>query len=240
MDMKRTFAALTLAASLAIPSVSNALTITSIGGVWEDASPSVSGEGTSQIRWGVSAGHGRSGYDFNATSTALNVGAGEAFVLGTFDHHNMPVYGRFLDYVDLAVNFRIEGLGNAISSRFSFEHLETLNGSRNCPNGARRGVGVNVNGCADRVGATLNLGQSEFFEIDGVSYVMDSLGFQYEGSLLTDFWTIEREINSAELVAIFRELPGEEEQPPSEVPLPASGLLLLAGVAGLFMKRRAS
>ncbi len=68
---------------------------------------------------------------------------------------------------------------------------------------------------------------------------MDILGFHYDGDLLTDFWTVENEVNSAELVAVFRILEGQEP-PVSEVPLPASGLLLLGGLAGLFAKRRFS
>lgn len=237
MDIKGFLTTAAVAASLAFPSVSNALTITAIDGAWQNSNPTVAGEGTSQIRWGVSAGFGQSGYDFNAATTDMDVDAGEMFVLGTFDHRNMPVYGPFLDKVDLAVSFSIQGVSGAISSLFSFEHLETLNAQSNCDNGQRWGVGVNVNGCADRVNATLNLGKSESFEIDGVSYVMDILGFQYDGSLMTDFWTVEKRINSAQLLAMFRVLQGQEE-PPSEVPLPASGLLLLAGVAGLALKRR--
>ena len=244
MDMKSIFA-VALATSLSLAASASALTITSIDGAWENASAGVSGVGTDQIRWGNGwKGGPSSGYDFNASATDLVAEEDNTFVLGTFDHLNFPVTGTFLQSVDLAVSFTIDGVADAISSVFSFVHDETYNWANTCANGQSNGVGVNSNGCGDHVTATLNESQSETFEIDGVTYILDILGFHYEGELMDDFWTVESEVNSAELVAIFRTVEGEVPpqdppvDPPSEVPLPASGLLLLAGVVGLFLKRR--
>ena len=235
MVMKSIFATLTVMAGVSAATTVEALTVTSVDGIWQNASPAVSGEGTDQIRWGTQwKDYDLSGYDFNATSTDFEAYEGASFVIGTFDHLNFPVTGTFLETVDLAVSFTIAGLGEAITSTFSFAHLESYNWAKTCANGAANYQGVNSEGCADRVSATLNLGKTESFMIDGVTYVLDILGFHYEGELMSEFWTVEKEVNSAELVAVFRTLP------PSEIPLPASGLLLLAGVAGLFAKRRFS
>lgn len=243
MDIKHIFAA-TMIAGVSLASTASALTITSIDGVWENASAGVSGEGTNQIRWGDGwEGGDPSGYDFTSASTDLEAQENTSFVLGTFDHLNLPVTGTFLETVDLAVSLTIDGVADAISTVFSFEHNETKNGRKTCANGEKNKQGVNINGCADHVTATINEGKSQSFEIDGVTYFLDILGFQYDGELLQDFWTVENEINSAELVAIFRTEGGENPppppiDPPSEVPLPASGLLLLAGVAGLYAKKK--
>ncbi len=229
---------------LAVASSASALTITSIDGSWENAGAGVSGEGTNQIRWGDGwKGGPSSGYDFRSTETEFVAAKETPFVLGTFEHLNFPVTGTFLERVDLAVSFTIAGVADAISSVFSFEHDETYNRRKTtCANGEQNYQGVNSNGCADHVVATLNEGKSETFEIDGVTYILDVLGFHYDGELMSDFWTVEKEVNSAELVAIFRtvDVPPPPPPPPSEVPLPASGLLLLAGIAGLYAKRRKS
>lgn len=235
-------AVLAVAAGLAAPAAAAPLTITYVDGIWENASPVVSGGGTNEIRWGDSAGWGQSGYNFDSSAVPFDAEEDTAFVLGTFEHLNFPVYGTFLQSVDLAVEFMIDGVADPITSVFSFAHWETLNnqgGTCTSGNGGSNWSGVNVNGCADRVTATLNLGQSEIFQIDGISYVLDILGFQYDGALMSAFWTTERETNVAELVAIFRTVDGEvPPDTPPEVPLPASGLLLLGGLAGLIAARR--
>lgn len=238
MSIKSAFVALTVVAGLAIPSAAAAVTVTSIEGAWHNANNRVKGVGTDKIRWGKSAGHGRSGYNFKAARTNVVTSPETSFVLGKFKHLNFPVYGPFLESVDLVVSFTVEGLNEAFKSVFSFEHNETINGASTCPYGTA-GVGVNAKGCADHVTASLNEDKSESFMLDGVEYLLDITGFLHQGSLMNDFWTVENARNSAELVAEFRVLGTDEPQePPSEVPLPASGLLLLAGVAGLMAKGR--
>ncbi len=155
-------AAIAISFGLAVPA--SALTVTSVEGVWHNASPSVSGEGTDQIRWGTQwMDYDLSSYDFKSAPTNFEADEEESFVLGTFDHLNFPVTGSFLETVDLAVSFTIAGLSDAITSVFSFQHTETKNNKRSCANGQRNLQGVNINGCADHVTATLNIGQSEFF-----------------------------------------------------------------------------
>lgn len=238
MNIKSALVALTVVAGLAIPSAAAAVTVTSIEGTWQNANSRVKGVGTDKIRWGKSTGYGRSGYDFVSAPTNVATSPDTSFVLGSFKHLNFPVYGPFLESVDLVVSFTVEGLNEAITSVFSFEHTETLNGASTCAYGTA-GVGVNVNGCADHVTASLNEDKSESFMLGGVEYLLDVTGFLHKGSLMNDFWTVENARNSAELVAEFRVLGTDEPQElPSEVPLPASGLLLLAGVAGLMAKGR--
>ncbi|NNE87821.1 MAG: VPLPA-CTERM sorting domain-containing protein [Silicimonas sp.] len=232
--------------ALSTPAISASLSLNSIDGVWQNASPSVSGEGTSQIRWGTPAyttdgsfysqlayllnGGQQSGYDFDASGDMV-VEDNTTFVLGTFTHLNYPIRDTLLTSVDLSLSFMIDGVTEAITSVFSFDHWETHNEAEVCANGEGREDGLNISGCADRVTATLNEAMSETFVIDGVTYVLDISGFLYEGELMTDFWTLENQSNEALLVGSFRVVP-------SEVPLPATGLLLLGGLAGMAMVRR--
>lgn len=130
------------------------------------------------------------------------------------------------------MQFFVVGANRPRTSTFSFSHLETLNtplGGGLCASGEVVGAGLIASGCADRVTATLNREQSETLEIDGVSYVLDILGFRRDGELLTNFGTQKNLSNGAELLAIFRV---EEGTPTvSEIPLPAIGLLVLVGLA---------
>ena len=222
-----------MATMFASPLMAASLSIQSIDGVWENADPGVSGEGTSDIRWGKSSKrHGKqSGYDFDAADD-LTVEHETSFVLGTFTHLNFPIRQPVLTSVDLSFSFMVDGLADAITTFFSFDHWETPNQASECANGGAPGEGVNNSyGCADRVTATVNNAQSEVFEIAGVTYALDITGFQYEDAFFTEFWTYENASNSAHLLGSFRVVP-------REVPLPASGLLLLGGLAGLAMARR--
>ena len=215
------------------PAIAATLSVNSIDGVWQNSSVSVSGQGTSEIRWGTPAYTfgSKSGYDFDASSD-LTVEDGTSFVLGTFTHLNFPIRQGVLSSVDLSLSFLIDGVADAITTVFSFDHWETHNEASVCANGAGQGEGVNNSyGCADRVVATLNNASSETFEIAGVTYALDITGFQHEDELMTEFWTRENATNQALLLGSFRVVP-------TEVPLPASGLLLLGGLAGLAMARR--
>ncbi len=237
MKTTRLLAAAVAALCFAAPAFAASLTLTDIDGDWSSSSPTVEGLGTSEIRWGEPAVRRQSGYNFTSSATPFTVQDQSRFVVGEFVHDNFPVFGPFLQSANLRVQFSIVGVDRPITSTFQFFHNETLNdpsGDR-CPNGEMNGTGLNVSGCADSVTATLNREQSESFVIDGVTYVLDILGFQSEGETLTNFWTQENLSNSAELVAIFRVLDGE---PVPEIPLPASGVLLLISLTALGLTRR--
>ena len=222
---------------MATSAMAVSLTVTDIQASWSSSTPLVDGLGTNQIRWGDPAETMQSGYNFTSSDVPFSVEEQNEFVIGTFSHENFPVFGTFLRSANLSVQFSLTGVLQPITSTFSFIHNETVNDplSGNCPNGEANGVGVNAAGCADKVTATLNREQSESFVIDGETYVLDILGFQREGEKFTDFWTEENRTNAADLIAIFRL---DDSEPPSPIPLPAAGWLLLAGFASLGLLRR--
>jgi hypothetical protein len=66
------------------------------------------GLGTSQIHWGSAAERDTSSYEFVGNSVTAHVG-GDPFVLGTFIHHNFPIYLPFEHFeVDLKVTVTFE------------------------------------------------------------------------------------------------------------------------------------
>lgn len=211
------------------------VTLSSVTGSWDSAEDGkdVAGIGTSQIRWGTPTGNGpRSGYGFEGTTAApAEVQAGKAFALGTFTHYNRVIQrGGGISGAELSVDIglRIGGEDRTITSLFDFDHLETLNQAATCGNGGGNGTGVNASGCADRVTAVTNLGQSDIFVIDGQTYQFTITSF--EG--MTEFWTQEQADNAAMLYGMFVQIGGM-----SPVPLPAAALLMGTGLVGLGMLR---
>lgn len=239
MKPLRLIAAAAVIFGTAAPAMAASLTLTDIQAEWSSSTPTVDGIGTKEIRWGRPAEQRQSGYNFASSETPFSVEDQSEFVIGTFTHENFPVFDQLLEAANLAVQFAIVGVDRPITSTFAFVHQETFNNPVGgaCADGGANGTGVNLAGCADKVTATLNREQSESFDIGGVTYVLDILGFQRQGETLTDFWTQESQSNSADLVAVFRV---EEGVPVPEVPLPASGILILMGLSTLVLVRRRS
>ena len=210
------------------------VTINSISGKWQNSDPvtGISGIGTDLIRWGTGTGSGRSGYRFDAATTPIEPTEGVDFALGEFTHFNRPITGTSLDSVDLLVTigFDIDGIVQTpVESLFSFTHDETPN-SPALPDCKYPG---SVTRCDDLVTATLNLGATESFFLDGIEYVFTISGFEVGGSTFTSFLTRENDDNTATLKARY-----VTKESVEVIPLPAAGWLLLGGVAGLAAMRR--
>jgi len=248
------FAAAALALS-AMPALSASVSVTDVDGTWGGPIPpnvvGLSGVGTSTMSWGRpwTQGGAQSAYGFTGSPVGL-IETDVAFDLGVFTHFNNPIAIRransSIRAAQLSVSIQIDlgdGAGpTQIDTVFDFLHDETRNSplgpqdplGGTCANGPN-GVGVNVNGCADRVRLVRNDALSTEFTIDGVLYALDITGFLFEGSLLTEFWTQEEATNSAVLRGILRTVGTPPEAP---VPLPAAGWLLIAGVGALALTRR--
>jgi hypothetical protein len=202
------------------------------------------GVGTEELSWGRghSAGnHQQSAYRFDAVHAGTSAKAGEVITLGTFTHRNFKIAsGQNLTRAnlqfDLDFSFLIGGAVREESLSFDwlFNHNETDNNRVPlCADGNRNGIGNNRNGCADHVnfsGKTTGLFEFEYAE--GTA-TLELLGF-VPG---TEFWTIENESNTTQLLGRVSFAPPISNIP-EPVPLPAGGWLLLGGIAGLIPFRR--
>ncbi|WP_299846362.1 THxN family PEP-CTERM protein [uncultured Roseovarius sp.] len=237
MSWFKTIAAAAVVAVAATAGSAATLTINSVTGVWENANPAagISGVGTNEISWGnPTNGNNKSRYRFDgAAPPPFIANEGSAFSLGKFTHFNNPITGTSLLSANLKVTINVAGVGD-INSTFSFAHTETPNGANPCANGGAQGAGVNINGCADLVQATLNLASTDVFQIGGIDYVFDVSGFLNGGSLLDKFWTKEKAANMAELQGAF------VTRDSVVIPLPAAGWLLIGGLGVLGAVKRRS
>lgn len=219
------------------------VTLNSVVGQWSSATPSTqaSGIGTDEIRWGIpNAGSGngqQSGYRFDgAAPPAQILTEGAPTALGTFTHFNYVInIGTNVTAatLDLTFGLTIDGISQALTNSYNFVHWETDNEDNPCGDGGQVGVGVNSNGCADRVQATLNNAIAEKFTINGTEYTIDITGFDIaDRNGIPTFWTVEEQSNSAKLYGSLT------EYVPAPVPVPAAGWMILAGLGGLATARR--
>ena len=244
--------------SIQSASVAATLDVSNVSGNWTGlvASPNqtptnVTGLGTNSVSWGtphVSSLTGRqSGYSFVGAASG-QIESDKDFNLGTFTHNNFvinagtSIAGAGLG---LVVNMIIGNVNRALTAAFNFDHDETLNrGETNglCKNGGANNAGVNVNGCADRVKILDNTGQQEAFEVNGFLYILEITGFTQAGDAFSEFWTAEDQANSAVLRARFTLVGSVDpvdpvDPPPSPVPLPAAGWMVLTGLGALAAMR---
>ncbi|WP_347139392.1 THxN family PEP-CTERM protein [Paracoccus sp. SSK6] len=242
--MKHFFQSLCTVSALSLSAVTAdaaSLTITNISGVWDSwtggtAVTTGNSGSTAQLRWGIPTDGGKSGYDFTPTTTPTTEAAHTPFTLGTFTHLNYPIQaGSAITSATLTVvfDFFLGSDSSTVyqrSSTFVFDHWETGNSDRPCANGGTVGVGVNVNGCADRVVASTNPALTETFTVvegDTTStYVFAVDGFD----IGDQFWTKENQSNTASLKAQFTY---ESVIQPAPVPLPAAAWMLVAGLGAL-------
>ncbi len=211
------------------------------------------GQQDAEVRWGTPhrdqggtpETRQKSGYLFEGvappTTDWYDAGvdqAGANFNLGDFTHFNWAINvdsgisGAVLN-LTFGFDWRADNNPGSVlnsdtfSAQYVFNHWETPNGNNPCANGEAHGSGVNANGCADRVIATLNQGQQKAFEdAAGNLYFLSISGFQTANGLVSQFWTTENMNNKATLVANFT-------TEPNVIPLPAAAWLLIGGLGAL-------
>jgi len=231
------------------------INISSVTGQWlnvgGDSVYRLNGLGGDKISWGAPANkdNRQSSYEFKGASNLLvNDAAGETwFDIGTFTHTNQTLWAQsyLTDYkldsiktaqlrVGVTADFG-SGVVRTLFSVFTFSHYETPNGAKVCANGAANHTGVNINGCADRVTLSKAEALSEKLVVGSKQYEFDIAGLIGDNP----FWTKEQYTNEAIVQAKFLVT---DVPPPSPVPLPAGGLLLLTGLGATVLlrhKRRA-
>jgi hypothetical protein len=196
------------------------------------------GQGTERLSWGrphSDGGGQQSYYDFDPAAEGISAAQDKNFLLGTFTHGNFAIRAGADGAIKSAVlDFQVAlsfDLGEATYEKlFDFEwlflHNETANRANPCANGAANGVGVNVNGCADKVEFDADSDTYKFAFAEGV-VTLEILGFEPG----TSFWTVENQANVASLYGRF-------SFAPAPVPLPAAGWLLVSGLLALAVVRR--
>lgn len=257
MKLRNVLVAAALALSCS-PAFADVVSLTNIIGSWLTPVPPVTivnGNPLSTARWGTPFAPNifQSGYDFtSAGSDNFTVNPPPVStppeLVGTFNHLNFPITGTTLQSIQLeidanvAVNAIPEGTFKFI---FDFTHDETPNGgppggpfTGTCPYptaGSPNGVGVNINGCADKVTVTTS-SLSQTFLVGGVQYTLDILGFSQDGgvTIANSFVTTENQNNTAGLYAHVHAVTPSVPEPAS---LALVGLGLLA--AG-FMRRKSN
>jgi hypothetical protein len=238
MNMIKTIAAVAVSLACAGSAFAATLSLSNVQGVWSDvAGPAtqLNGVGTSEIKWGTPFGAGntvQSGYSFTGIDGS-GIAPDTDFEFGRFVHNNFVINaGTSITGAKLTISVDVSFDGSpsqTVVQVFDFAHLETPNNANPCADGGANGSGVNVNGCADRVTATLNAGASQEFQIGNQIFTLTLSGFLVGGQPLDNFWTVEQQSNPAILIASY----SVRDVDPAPVPLPASAILLAAVVAGL-------
>lgn len=176
--------------------------------------------GNEEIRWGTPAETEKSGYRFDgAAPPAFTVETGEVFTLGNFTHTNQPIWDSISSaQLNITAGLMIGGatLGEGPFT-FSFLHDETTNACEPLP------------GCANDIVSFTNLIISDSFLVDGIEYTLDLIGFSVDGVTTSEFSTVERQSNTAQLQAVFRT---------TVIPEPVSITLLGLGLLGIALARR--
>ena len=259
--MKRSAIGLAAAAaafSLTTPAMAVTVAFTNVQATWYDITwdnntlgpptemHTGSGTPNTTVRWGVPQQTLQSGYGFAATNPLAVVFAGSTsgnFAVGDFTHFNYPQQNntsasaaKLLFATDVSVDGQNVGLVNFV---FNFNHTETDNLVNPCADGGTLGVGINNNGCADRVQTNSNQVAGSFSH-NGLTYYLDVQGLLVNGVPTQQFWTREQATNTAGLLGQLRV--GQSSVP--GVPEPSTWALMILGIgltaAAMRRRQRAS
>ena len=180
-------------------------TLGSAEGIWTNADVSVSGLNTSSISWGTSTGYGTSGFDFDGvTNESFN--AGETFLIGTFTHHNKPVYGT--TPTKLALEITLDFDSPAVSPNPSFTYVLDFDETPNSCDGVDNPLDCcpswqdSDTPCDDRI-LFPSGSPTDTFWVGNTKYALEILGFTsspYGGSGISQFVTEELKDNVAYVV----------------------------------------
>ncbi len=211
--------AATLVALASGAAQANTVALSNIEALWYDGTPAANvtylnnpSTITASARWGVPAGGaGPSGYDFKIATQPLTFvvppSPAPNQVLGTFTHLNQPINaGSSITGIKLSIGADVVINGAAFVRKtfnYNFDHWETPNADNPCADGGTVGIGVNVNGCADRVIAHWS-SVSDSFTVGTDTYTLNVVGFSLTPNGLnpfTSFWTAEQNNNVAYLLA---------------------------------------
>ena len=180
--------------------------------------------GNEEIRWGDPASTGgQSGYRFDGSApAAFDVETGDIFSLGDFTHTNQPVWGSITGaQLNITTDLMIGGslLGEGPFS-FSFLHNETTNACDPQPT------------CANDLVSFASLTSSDSFFVDGIEYTLELIGFSVDGVFMTEFSTVEGQMNTAQLLGTFIAT--------ESVPAPPALFMLALGLIGVALSRKSS
>lgn len=238
---KTTLSGVAITATLGcLASSADALTLASSSGSWSnvvlDNGITVNPPGSntvefltvgneSQVRWGNPLLFGdKSGLGFTGV-TSQSFDVDETFEIGTLRHFNQSVTQPFATKADLGINLNFSTPSVSQTFNFTFNINETINQPPPaCP--------VGNPPCADIV--TLpNAFPSETFNIDGVNYTLELLGFldSTTGEPVEQFVSPENGIpNSATLVAKITT--------PTSEKVPEPTAMVGLGLLGLYIMGR--